>query len=119
MRTQLLTSAVCLTGLLSVTALAIVAYPTVSYAEEGIRIDDTSKTKQLMPIGQSEVDTKVYSDTRGLSPQPNAQEIQRHENFVGYIHEQPAEIENVSAETVNPPPRAQQKFTFFDKDGNG
>ena len=121
MKYHIITPALFLFGTVAVSSVTMMGMPSISYADRGIQIEENSVTKQLMPLGQSDEDTKVYSDVDGLSPRPNVAEIQQNENFVSTITADTSD--NTQSETIEmkqtPEQAAAEKFEFFDKDDNG
>lgn len=71
-----------LTLILGAGALGVATFADQAHADKGITINEQSSTKTLSSVGKSNSDTTVYTDTMGLTPQPEFKQIQDNPNFI-------------------------------------
>lgn len=108
-------------SILGVAILGMATLSGQSFADQGITIDQQSSTKAVLaPVGKSDAETTVYTDTNGLAPKPAFKEIQDNPNFIA------DEQRFVAKQTVSPQPapkpevtKAEEEFSFYDKSQNG
>ena len=119
-----------LTLILGAGALGVATFADQAHADKGITINEQSSTKALSSVGKSNSDTTVYTDTMGLTPQPEFKQIQDNPNFIvseksfpkpqPAMKPQPVQMRSGEMPETNPPvSEAREKFSFFDKSENG
>lgn len=113
-----------LTLILGISAFGSSASVDQAHAGQGITLNEASVTKALAPVGKSDSETTVYTDTMGLYPKPVFKKIQDNPNFILSEQELPkpqsAPMRSVEPPETKPPvSKAREKFTFFDRNENG